>query len=625
MHSPPSITLPQEAEAEALPTQAVCDAADGAMDVSNFDIGLFWDPSAMAQNMLPATLFDINFPISDAPSNMQPLPTSSFSRFSSRLPTLDDIDTDAEEADNQIEGIDTADAVPWSITESGYERFCLKAQQFWEGLPTGCSLPSRNSLARYLQVYLMCVQKFLPMIHCPTFLAEEKNVELLLAMAALGCLYKYEYSQSYELYFIARAILLEKKRREDLQLTADCLSGQNHSLPNKENGLERTQTFILLINFASWADKKILPDALSMGSQLAALVRENGISKSDEMALDVDWLSWVAVEERRRTLLAAYVLFNLHSIAYNTPPLIFNHEVGVCLPGSLAQWEAKNAIQWQQSTRHVERLFREGIRCCFDGTGFTEDASVSSFSNYLLIHGLFQQIYIDRHGFLGCLTPNSLEYLEAALRTWQKSWELTNESTLDPLSPKGPFGLSATAILRLAYIYLNSDLGPCGGILSRDLRFRTALTSSLKRSRRVDRAIFHAVHALSIPVRLGIDFVARTKTPIWTIEHSLCSLECALLLKDWIEMISVTVQVSGLESLRTVEKKLLEIIRGIIKETSFAETLNIPNDDASHVRSIAAIVVKLWAQIFQGVHIYDIDNQISSNLQLLQQIPTILD
>lgn len=578
------------------------------MDVSNLDLGLFWDPNVTAQDMLPATLFDINFPVSDTPSNMQPLPTSSFSRFSSGLPTLDDSET---EVDNQLKDTDTADTVPWSITESGYEKFCFKAQQFWEVLPNGCSLPSRTSLASYLQVYLMCVQKFLPMIHCPTFLVEDKSVELLLAMAALGSLYKYEHSQSYELYFIARAILLEKKRREDLQLTADYLSGQDHSI-NKENSLERTQTFILLINFASWADEKILPDALSMGSQLAALVRENGISISDKMTLDIDWLSWVAVEERRRTLLAAYVLFNLHSIAYNTPPLIFSHEVGVCLPGSLGQWEAKNAMQWQQSTRHVERQFPEGLRCCFDGTGFTEDASVSSFSNYLLIHGLFQQIYIDRHGFLG---SNSLEYLEAALRTWQKSWELTNESTLDPLSPKGPFGLSATAILRLAYIYLNPDLGPCGGILSTG---RTASISSLKRLPRVDRAIFHAVHALSIPVRLGIDFVARIKTPIWTIEHSICSLECALLLKDWVEMISMIVQVSGLESLREVEKRLLEIISAIIKETSFAETLNIPKDDASHIRSIAAIIVKLWAQIFQGVHIYEIDNKISSSLQLLQ-------
>lgn len=587
------------------------------MDVSSLDLGLFWDPNVTAQDMLPATLFNIHFPISDTSSNMQPLPTSSFSRFSSRLPTLDDSDTDAEEADNQMEGIDTTDAVPWSITASGYERFCLKAQEFWEVLPTGCSLPSRNSLTRYLQVYLMCVQKFLPMIHCPTFLAEEKNVELLLAMAALGSLYKYEYSQSYELYFIAKAILLEKKRREDLQLTADCLCRQHDSISNKDNGLERTQTFILLINFASWADRKILSDALSMGSQLATLVRENGISKSDKMTLDVDWLSWVAVEERRRTLLAAYILFNLHSIAYNTPPLILNHEIGVCLPGYLEQWEAKNAMQWQQSSRHVELQFREGLRCCFDGTGFT-DASVSSFSNYLLIHGLFQQIYIDRHGFLGCLTPDSLECLEAALRTWQKSWELTNESTLDPLSPKGPFGLSATAILRLAYIYLNPDLGPCGGILSRDIQCRTTLISNLKRSPRIDRAIFHAVHALSIPVRLGIDFVARTKTPIWTIEHSLCSLECALILKYWIEMISMIIQVSGLESLRKVEKRLLEIITEIIKETSFAETLSIPEDDASYVRSIAAIVVKIWAQIFQGVHIYEIDNKISSSLQLLQ-------
>jgi hypothetical protein len=91
--------------------------------------------------------------------------------------------------------------------------------------------------------------------------------------------------------------------------------------------------------------QKLLPDALSMGSQLAMLVRENGVSESDEMPQVVDWLSWVAVEERRRTLLAAYVLFNLHSIAFDTPPLILNYEVGVFLPGYAEQWKSKNATQ----------------------------------------------------------------------------------------------------------------------------------------------------------------------------------------------------------------------------------------------------------------------------------------
>jgi len=91
---------------------------------------------------------------------------------------------------------------------------------------------------------------------------------------------------------MAKAVLAEKMRREDLQLASDVLSGQNHSAPCD---LGRMQVFILLISFASWADKTVTPDALSMGSKLATLARKAGISKSDEIPLNVDWLSWIAI------------------------------------------------------------------------------------------------------------------------------------------------------------------------------------------------------------------------------------------------------------------------------------------------------------------------------------------
>jgi hypothetical protein len=95
-------------------------------------------------------------------------------------------------------------------------------------------LPSRDSLTRHLEKYLVCVQEFLPFIHPATFSVEQRDVELLLAVAALGSLYRFEYAKSYELYFMAKAILREKTRREDLQSTSDFLPGQSHSVLNTE-------------------------------------------------------------------------------------------------------------------------------------------------------------------------------------------------------------------------------------------------------------------------------------------------------------------------------------------------------------------------------------------------------
>ncbi|KAL7620384.1 hypothetical protein AAE478_009379 [Parahypoxylon ruwenzoriense] len=567
-----------------------------AAEVSVGDLDFFWDPNFTVQDMLPATLFDIDFSLVNPPPSIHPTKRCNFSWFTSRLPRLDDSedDSDGEVADDSGAGdqavgaVSTINLVPWSVTELDYERLCLEVQSYSGILPTGCVMLSKHTLTRHLEVYLRCVQSFLPFIHVATFQVGQKDIELLLAMAALGSLYRYESAKPYELYFMAKAILMEKIRQESLQLTSDLLSRQTRSNPNQRNSLEKAQTLILLISFASWAGKDVLPDALSMGSQLAMLVRENQISASDEMPHDIDWLTWVAIEGKRRTLLSACVLFNLHSIAFDIPPLILNHEVGLFLPGCSGQWESKDAAEWLRAPRQVEHRFQEGLNSLFSGTGIPKDASVSSFSNYLLIHGLLQQIYIDRHS-TGSLQPETVESFETALRAWQASWELTGESTLDPSSPKGPFGLSAIALLRLAYIRLNSDLRPCPWLLTNDIRCVTGEHSCVDRSTQLDKAVLHAAHALSIPVRLGIGVMARGNTPIWTIEHSLCSLECARLLKDWLGMISTIMGSYGTGGLRKAEKTLLEIVDGIIKETYLAETLDVLEDDASRVQRMASI------------------------------------
>jgi hypothetical protein len=108
-----------------------------------------------------------------------------------------------------------------------------------------------------------------------------------------------------------------------------------------------------------------------------------------------------------------------------------------------------------------------------------------------------------------------------------------------------------------------------------------------------------------------------TKTAIWSLEHSLCSLESAILLKDWLDIISTNVRSSGPDALQIVERRLLGIIMDIIKGTSLADTLDILEDFASQIQRMACTVIKIWAAIFQGVNVLDIENVIGAGLQLL--------
>ncbi|KAI1766659.1 hypothetical protein GGR53DRAFT_194782 [Hypoxylon sp. FL1150] len=623
-HSSRSETQPEKTQPPAVSVEM------DETDAGNLE--LLWDPSLSMQDILPESLFDFNLPLDGTlPASITPL-DSCFNVFTSRLPSLTDSEDDFEEEpedeteeeyeygtmmNDLPESMGSVVTTPWFISVPDYKRLCDEVQVYSHVVPIRCSLPSVDTLKRYLETYLRCTQKFLPFIHPATFSAEKRDIELILAAAAAGAQQRYDLPKAYELYFIAKAILLEKLRLEDLQVTSELLSGRSSQPRSRTDNFRKIQTFILLINFASWADKRILTDAASLNSQLAKLVRENGLSASDDMPRDIAWSSWVSAEEKRRTQFAAYVIFNLHSIAFDIPPLIMNHEVGLFLPGYVAQWEAKNAAQWRRAPRQVERRFQDDLSCLCDGAGIPKNVRLSSFSNYLLIHGLLQQIYINRHGSTQPMEQITLDSFEAALGAWQISWDRSDECSLDPSSSKGPFGLSATALLRLAYIRLNSDFNPCRGLLTGDARCILNKSLGLSRSPNTDKAVLHASHALSIPVRLGVPYMASNQTAIWTVEHSLCSLECALLLKHWLGMISEVVKPGGIEALRKMEKKLLRIVTGIIRETCLAGTIDILEDDSSRIQRMASTVLRLWAAMFQGVHTLEIDNTIGAGLRLL--------
>lgn len=51
-------------------------------------------------------------------------------------------------------------------------------------------------------------------------------------------------------------------------------------------------------------------------------------------------------------------------------------------------------------------------------------------------------------------------------------------------------------------------------------------------------ALLYAAHMLSIPVRLGVDRVARSQAFFWSVRHSLSGLECAVLLSKWLSSLA---------------------------------------------------------------------------------------
>ena len=138
----------------------------------------------------------------------------------------------------------------------------------------------------------------------------------------------------------------------------------------------------------------------------------------------------------------------------------------------------------------------------------------------------------------------SLTFLtRRALRSWTSVWQQAPESSLDPHNDNGPIPFTSSSLLGVAYVRLSLNLGPYRQLETRDpYRIASALHRSPRpgRSYRLTPALIYSAHALSIPVRLGIDHVARSQAFFWSVHHSIASLECAVLLSKWLLSLAET-------------------------------------------------------------------------------------
>ncbi|KAJ5981263.1 hypothetical protein N7499_001725 [Penicillium canescens] len=596
------------------------------------------------------------------PADDQP----SFSNFGSRLPSLQ---PESHEMDDRIGLADESTRPAWDISNSDRQAFISKLEEFSYVLPKGFVPPSRHALSRFFAGYINGLNEHLPFLHVPTLSVAKSSPELTLALAAAGSHYRFENSRGIDLFHAAKAILLERLRRRDSkqvpqptwnyisppsgfptsrgssmisntasspfqhhqQMSNAPINASIYTLDDSDAHMEVIRTFLLLTVFASWErHPELLREILSLQSTLARLVREHGLSEPPPTPDPISWEEWVRREGNRRTKLIVYCFFNLHSIMYNIPPLILNGELKLNMPCSHDLWKATNAPQWRRvhRTRQGSDVpFQEAFaRLFLKSSHSLPSAPISPLGNYILIHAIIQQIFFARQLCLSAphmqgtsLRQDDLNVLDNSLSAWKALWKRTPESSIDPQNPAGPIAFTSTALLGLAYIRLHVDLGPCRHLITQDpAQIAQALIESpaIARSPRLIMALLHSAHALSIPVRLGIDFVARTHSFFWSIQHSLCSLECAFLLSRWLLSIPAS---QPEQRLSEHERKLLLWIKSMMDETEMAvDPPGAPDiefmTNPYKVRQLSVAIVRVWARTFKGNTSWAIVDLVGSSL-----------
>jgi hypothetical protein len=538
---------------------------------------------------------------------------------------------------------------PWRISTENYQRLTQQAMARACEIPNSFTIPPKQALSRYLEGYFRGQNTHMPFLHIPTLDHGALGLELVLSLAAVGAMYRFEHGKAIELYRVAKRLVMSRldeliHDRSGLRVAFNYpeylqarrvpneLGQRSPTMAHDPIVLRLLQALLVLMAIRLWGKRELICESLSVASLVATLARDLGInSPEQDLSSEELWEDWICGEERRRTLFVAYVLFSLQSITFDIPPMLLNREVSLNLPGSAAAWKARSAAAWADSHKtapYSRQPFQKALAQLLSGAFVHHETPLSAFGNYVLIHGLAIQVFLARNATDPFLRPelsHNTEFtdkMEVALRTWQKSWEATHESSLDPSSPKGSVGFNCTAVLRLVHIRLHVNVGLSRQLLDRDpaeiaLAFGDGSIFNGKRSSpELDMAILQCIYALSIPVRVGIAFVARTLTLNWSCQHAVSSLECAFLLTHWLRALATDVESHGMECLRQNERKMLEMVISLIREADLADSLDEHINPASRVWQVVALTARLWAETFKGFHVFEVVYRIGESLSL---------
>ncbi|OCT49697.1 putative C2H2 transcription factor [Cladophialophora carrionii] len=615
----------------------------------------FNDPDPSLQATVMAGNASVGVEQHDGPRLERPsssLQTDSmFSRYGSRLPSLQPEDKPLAVTTNKHRlklndrhFLVTADYRQWLINH------CVDC--CGDSVDPGFTLPSRHALSRYIGSYFKNFHDHYPFFHVPTMRMGEMNAELLLAIAALGARYTREEDAGNDLYTTVRSIAMERLRKHRSTGVAEHRNRRDSTSRNGVNQFDHDssisetdegesqvvqlmQTLLLLIAIATWYKREpAAAEALSIRSVLHSLTQEDG-AQQKQVPLAGDWRSWTRHETLKRTQLVIFCLFNIHTILFDLPPMMLASELDLDLPCSEGEWRAATEQDWHglrnaSSPEAPHQSFKEALVDLFAGNEDSNKpsqpsgAGFSALAGCALIHAVIQQIWLVRNSRIPSLkhgrrnlTSEEINTFEYALKRWAYHWERNQESSMDPLSPDGPVTFTSTALLRLAYIRLNMDLGPVRSLSSWD---PDVVALSLHRSAKADRnekltrAALHCAHALSIPVKLGINYVAQTQLIHWSNQHALCSLECALLLAKWLQEVTTT---EPSPPLTASENRVLEFVVQLVAETEYKASCQ---QILQQKNRLSAMTVRLWAKLYQSSSVWETVNLIGRSLQIYAEL-----
>ncbi|CAG8123831.1 unnamed protein product [Penicillium salamii] len=349
--------------------------------------------------------------------------------------------------------------------------------------------------------------------------------------------------------------------------------------------------------YSAWESPAFVQESIRLRNVVIECLEKLGMREANIITVSDSWEEWARAESCRRAQLVAYCFVHTLGIAYNHPPAVMARNILLRLPCDSAEWGSATEEEWRSrhSTSTPQMSYKEALSLLLSNRcGSSGKPVMTPLGSYMVLHGLIQQIYFLRELSelkVRGLSVNGYEEIENALRNWTSIWQVTPESTLDSRNESGLISFTSSALLGMAYIRLHLDTGPYRRLETRNpdlIADSLCELTTLTRSPALIPTLLYAVHALSIPVRLGVDFVARSQALFWSMRHALASFESAVFLAKWLDSIH---QTESSDPLSDNELRMLHWVRRIVHE--YRTSVDVEDYRNYYVSSISTNVDQL--------------------------------
>ncbi|KAK7540526.1 uncharacterized protein J3D65DRAFT_615596 [Phyllosticta citribraziliensis] len=434
-----------------------------------------------------------------------------------------------------------------------HEDFLTRARETFSG---SHGFPDQNELQKFVECYISCFHRHLPLIHFASLKLEATPSPLVLAICCIGALYRLERRRAEALCDLASTQIEA--------VIAECRSGGSL----EPAPLWAVQGMLLLSMYGIYSGRSApTMDTIERMGFLANdyQLRRLALATNAPGDGDLQWEVWVKREAEKRLLCSVFLLSTIISIMFGSNPSIaVNEDLEIEIPAGEEVWVAPTEQQWRDLTivsPNSQRTIRDAMMDAGPNAEGQDEPDVlepiPGFAKLVMMHAANVHVWTQQQ--VSQAFGQTLEYQAISSAIQTKSSRILEKCAQSLASParhhvrgedhrdtlnkdaEASLVFNSEACLRLAHLRLLSDdyklsLDRLTVLVSDDAdKVSAALDVYIATPQQGGlEAATKAYEGFLVPVRVGHLLVRKTAAFNWSVEQAIAFWDCAMFLTKWV-------------------------------------------------------------------------------------------